>query len=242
VIATTPYLRHQVNQVTYTAPKAIVFDMDGTLIDSERLQLQCFMETTRKYGFEAREELYLQCIGATGAVARNILVDAYGPQFPLQEVLSDWRERYEELLASGELRLKEGARPLLEIAAAHGVPCALATQTRRVLTERKLRLTGVFHYFDALVTGDDVRTGKPDPEHYVVAAAKLAVSPAACWALEDSENGVRSAIGAGCEVYQIPDLVPVSESVTHLGQTILNSLDEVAEILDAAIAAAKGDR
>ena len=73
-------------------PQAIIFDMDGTLIESERLQLQCFMETTKKYGFEAREELYLQCIGATGAVARNILVDAYGPEFPLKEVLSDWRE------------------------------------------------------------------------------------------------------------------------------------------------------
>jgi len=175
-------------------------------------------------------------------VARNILVDAYGPEFPLKEVLSDWRERYEELLASGALQLKEGARRLLEQVTAQGLPCALATQTRRALTEKKLRLTGVFDYFDALVTGDEVRMGKPDPEHYVVAAAKLMKLPTACWALEDSENGVRSALGAGCEVYQIPDLVPVSETVAHLGQTILNSLDEVAEILDGAIAAAKGDR
>ena len=82
MIATTPYLRHQVNQVTYTVPKAIVFDMDGTLIDSERLQLQCFMEVTRQYGYEARKELYLQRIGATGATARKILAEAYGPQFP----------------------------------------------------------------------------------------------------------------------------------------------------------------
>ncbi len=240
MIATTPYLRHQVNQVTYTVPKAIVFDMDGTLIDSERLQLQCFMETTRKYGFEAREELYLQCIGATGAVARNILVDAYGPQFPLQEVLSDWRERYDELLASGELRLKEGARPLLETATTHGIPCALATQTRRVLAERKLRLTGVLNYFEALVTGDDVRRGKPDPEHYMIAVAKLGVIPRECWALEDSENGVRSALGAGCVVFQIPDLAPVSAPLTTLGQTILNSLVDVADILENAVARTMG--
>ena len=172
-------------------PQAIIFDLEGTLIDSERLQLLCFMETTRKYGFEAREELYPKCIGATGAVARNILVDAYGPEFPLKEVLSDWRERYEELLASGALQLKEGARLMLETATSQGIPCALATQTRRVLTEKKLQLTGVLDYFDALVTGDDVQRGKPDPEHYMVADAKLGAEPEACWELEDSENGVR---------------------------------------------------
>tara|TARA_B100000586_G_scaffold35608_1_gene22886 strand:+ start:1155 stop:1853 length:699 start_codon:yes stop_codon:yes gene_type:complete len=226
-----------VKQPIYVLPQAIVFDMDGTLIDSERLQLQCFMEMTEKYGYEARDEIYLQCIGATGAVARNILVDAYGPQFPLQEVLTDWRERYEELLASGALQLKEGARLMLETATSQGIPCALATQTRRVLTEKKLQLTGVLDYFDALVTGDDVQRGKPDPEHYIVAAAKLGAEPEACWALEDSENGVRSALSAGCVVYQIPDLVPVSATYTNLGQTILNSLVEVAEILEIAIAA-----
>ena len=165
------------NQPTFAVPKAIVFDMDGTLIDSERLQLQCFMEVTRQYGYEARKELYLQCIGATGAMARKILAEAYGPQFPLENILTDWRERYDELLASGELRLKEGARPLLETATTHGIPCALATQTRRVLAERKLRLTGVLNYFEALVTGDDVRRGKPDPEHYMIAVAKLGVIP-----------------------------------------------------------------
>ena len=239
-MATPPYVRHQVNQPTYAVPKAIVFDMDGTLIDSERLQLQCFMEVTRKYGYEARKELYLQCIGATGATARKILAEAYGPQFPLQKVLTDWRERYDELLASGELRLKEGARPLLEMVTALGLPCALATQTRRVLTERKLRLTGVHNYFDALVTGDDVRIGKPDPEHYLIAVAKLGVTPRECWALEDSENGVRSALGAGCGVFQIPDLVPVSVPLTTLGQTILNSLAEVADILEKAVATTIG--
>jgi HAD superfamily hydrolase (TIGR01509 family) len=223
-------------------PEAIVFDMDGTLVDSERLQLQCFMETTGKYGFDAREELYLQCIGATGAVARTILVDAYGAEFPLAEVLADWRVRYEELLASNALQLKAGARLMLEMATNHGIPCALATQTRRPLTEKKLRLTGVLDYFDTLVTGDEVRRGKPDPEHYLVAAERLGLAPAACWALEDSENGVRSALSAGCRVYQIPDLVPVSESVSHLGQTVLSSLVEVVAILERAINATTGSR
>ena len=210
--------------------------MDGTLIDSERLQLQCFMEVTRNYGYEAREHLYLQCIGATGTTTRRILTEAYGPKFPLQKILNDWRRRYEGLLAAGELQLKEGARSLLELASAHGLRCALATQTDRALTERKLRLTGVLRYFDALVTGDDVASGKPDPEHYLIAAAKLDATPAECWALEDSENGVQSAIGAGCVVFHIPDLVPVSRRLGTLGQTVLNSLSEVVEILETAIA------
>ena len=105
---------------------------------------------------------------------------------------------------------------------------------------KKLRLTGVLDYFDTLVTGDEVRRGKPDPEHYVVAAARLGVAPETCWALEDSENGVRSALSAGCRVYQIPDLVPVSASVSHLGQTVLSSLVDVVEILERAIKAATG--
>ena len=114
------------------------------------------------------------------------------------------------------------------------MPCALATSTQGPLAETKLTLAGLHEYFVARVTGDLVRRGKPHPEPYLAAAARLGLEAHECWALEDSENGVRSAMAAGCQTIQVPDLVAPSETVRALGHDIVESLLDVLSRLEKA--------
>jgi beta-phosphoglucomutase-like phosphatase (HAD superfamily) len=111
-------------------------------------------------------------------------------------------------------------RRILALTRRLDLPIALATSTRADTARRKLALAGFVDYFDFVIGGDDVIHAKPNPEPYVTAAARLGMAPSSCWALEDSDNGVRAAPGAGAWVIQIPDLVPPSAEVRARGTTL----------------------
>lgn len=217
------------------APQAVVFDMDGLLLDSERLCMEIFSEVVTEHGFTFDREVYARCIGTTRTGTRAVLRAGFGDDFPLDAIEHAWMERYESKVLSAPVPVKAGARELLEALADRGVPCGLATSTRRELAVRKLELADLARYFAVRVTGDEVRSGKPDPEPYLLALSRLGAQGPGSWALEDSDNGVRAAHAAGLHVLQVPDLTPPAAAVRALGHRIVDSLHAVRALLDGQV-------
>ena len=206
--------------------------MDGLLLDSERLALEAFVRACAELGWPADLAAYQRCIGSTQRRTEEILRQAYGSGFPYEAIDARWSSHYHARLAEGPVPVKSGAVELLEYLAARKVPVALVTSTRRPTAEGKLTATRLITYFDCLVCGGETTRGKPHPEPYLTAARALAVDPVGCWALEDSANGVRSAHGAGCTVFQVPDLVGPSNELRELGHRIVTTLHDVRDALE----------
>jgi HAD superfamily hydrolase (TIGR01509 family) len=206
--------------------------MDGLLLDSERLARDAFVVACKAHGWQPDLEVYGRCIGSTVEATERILRAHFGPEFPYSAVELSWNGHYDARLAEGGVPLKAGALEVLGFLEAAGIPRALATSTRRPTTERKLEDAGIHPYFRHKVCGGETPRGKPNPEPFLAAAALLALEPAQCWALEDSENGVRAARAAGCVVIQIPDLVAPGSELRALGHLIVESLTDVLHLLE----------
>lgn len=215
-------------------PLALVFDMDGLLLDTERRALDAFVHACAEVGVAGNVEVYLRCIGTRMRESRRILVDGHGPDFPFDAVYEAW-ERYHETRRREPVPPKPGARAMLELAEQAGIPCALATTTHERSAAPRLAAVGLRGYFSVMMTGDQVRRGKPHPETYARAAEALGVDPARCWAFEDSGPGVRSASAAGCRVFQIPDLVAPDAELRTLGHVVLESLHDARRLLESVL-------
>ena len=215
-----------------TPPLAVVFDMDGLLLDSERLARECFIQACADVGWDADIPAYDRCVGSTSEATERILRDACGREFPYTEMSARWGERYDAHVNHHPVAVKPGARELLDRLERLDIPRALAPSTRRSTAQRKLQLAGLADYFLHMVCGGETERGKPHPDPYLAATGHLLQEPGQCWALEDSDNGVRAAHAAGLRVFQVPDLVQPDATVRALGHPVLRSLFEVLDLLD----------
>ncbi len=205
--------------------QAAIFDMDGLLLDTERVCMRVFQQACEVQNLPFYEEVYLSIIGRNAAGIETIFRKAYGKE--LDRLHQEWRTRYNAVVKHQAIPLKEGVIELLEWLKEHNFPTAVATSTAKDLAKIKLELAGLSKYFDNLTTGCEVTNGKPDPEIYLLAANRLNVDPTQCLAFEDSNNGVLAAVAANMSTYQIPDLVEPSEEVRQFGHTIVPSLHDV---------------
>lgn len=215
-------------------PLAVVFDMDGTLLDSERIARDTFVESMHAAGRDADLAFYARLIGIRAEQSRALLAEHLGEGFPVDAFHADWSRRYHDAAIARPVPLKAGARGLLDWLAARRLPLALATSTRRQTTARKLAQAGIDACFAVTVCGDEVRHGKPHPEIYLTACVQLGVAPASALAVEDSDPGVLAAHAAGLAVVQVPDLHQPSAAVRALGHDMLPSLVAVHARLAAA--------
>jgi HAD superfamily hydrolase (TIGR01509 family) len=213
------------------APQALVFDMDGLLLDTERIALETFETACRAHHCAVDRDVYYRCIGSNGDGTRAILQNALGQSFPYDRISKDWMALYRQRVSTQAVDLKDGVLELLELVRRLRLPIALATSTHTELANTKLRLAGLDAFFAAIIGGDAVAHGKPHAEPYLAATRALGHPPGTCWAIEDSDNGVRSAYAAGLYVLQVPDLVQPSEAVRNLGHAVLTSLHDVARLL-----------
>ncbi len=140
-----------------------------------------------------------------------------------------WAKEYQKLTEGRPLPLKKGVEELLGHIEKMGKPMAVATSSDHERARAKLQHSGILHFFDHIVGGDQVRRSKPDPEIYLKAASALMSEPSRCLAFEDSENGVKAALAAGMTVVQIPDLVFPDEKLLALGHIVLGSLADMLE-------------
>jgi HAD superfamily hydrolase (TIGR01509 family) len=208
--------------VTTAVTGAVLFDMDGLLIDSEPLWLEAETAVMARLGADWTPADQAQLLGGSLVrTVRYLLGKATRPASPGQ--VADWlMTRVTELIRDRGVPLRPGARELLAEVAAAGLPHALVTSSERGFMDAVLARTGL--RFDVLVCADDVSMTKPDPEPYLLAAKLLGTDPARCVALEDSPNGVASAQAAGCRVIAVPSLIPIEPAP---GRTVVRSLADL---------------
>ncbi|WP_019614936.1 HAD family hydrolase [Psychromonas ossibalaenae] len=217
--------------------QAAVFDMDGLLLDTEKVCMQAFREACQFLSLPMLEDVYLGIIGSNAAGIEQVLRSGYGPELDYETLRHEWMKRYHPIVEHQAIPVKTGVIDLLTWLKSQSIPVAVATSTPRELAKTKLKLAGLLDYFEHLSTGCEVKNGKPDPEIFLLAAERLNVRPENCLAFEDSSNGVRSGIAAGMQVYQVPDLVKPCADIIALGHNISSSLSNVLAQLQARQAA-----
>ncbi|MBB4962113.1 HAD superfamily hydrolase (TIGR01509 family) [Micromonospora polyrhachis] len=204
-------------------PAAVLFDMDGTLIDSERIWEVALRELAASYGGRLSQDARLAMIGSSMANSMAILHEDLGQPWRDPTVGAAWLEQRVAELFVDELRWRPGALALLEAVCAARIPTALVTSTTRPLVEVALDTLGRDR-FDIVVCGDEVSAPKPDPAPYLTAAQLLNVPIERCVAIEDSPAGVASGLAAGAAVLAVPGDVPldVADGV-HLVESLANA-------------------
>ncbi|MGD8171616.1 HAD family hydrolase [Vibrio sp. TRT 21S02] len=211
--------------------KAAIFDMDGLLLDTERVCMRIFKKSCEVQNLPFYEDTYLSIIGRNSAGIDVILRNAYGDD--LDRLHDEWKQRYNSVVLHEAIPVKEGVVELLEWLKSQKIPMAVATSTQQDIALVKLKLAGLDKYFDSITTGCEVEHGKPDPEIYLLAASRLGIPAHQSLAFEDSNNGVRAAVAANMITFQIPDLVEPCKEVRALGHRILPSMKDVLTTLKA---------
>lgn len=211
-------------------PAALLLDMDGLLIDTERLYLEVNVLAAAELGYRLAPETNLGMVGVAIDGCRRLLAEVHGAAFPFGRFRDIGYELLEARMADG-VPVKPGAVELVAWARAEGLPVAVATSTRRGRAEHHLARVDLLHRLDALVTRDDVVNAKPAPEPYLTAAARLGVAPGAALALEDSANGVRAAAAAGVPVVMVPDVLAPTEELRALAIGVAPDLHAVLAAL-----------
>ena len=207
--------------------EAVIFDMDGTLLDTERVAQEAFFCACDELGVAPRVDLLMRCVGAAAPIARQVLRDGYGLGFDCDAFFQVWSRTFDSLSETTPAVLKDGAIALLDAVAQLGLPMAIATSSGTAHAVQKLQQAGLLERFQTVIGADQVQKPKPDPEVYLKAAQFLGVDPKACLAVEDSEYGVRAAHAAGMTVIQVPDMTEPTADLRALGHIVLTSLQEV---------------
>lgn len=212
--------------------KAVVFDMDGLLVDSETVYCEALTAQCAHMGHDLPLEVMKRMIGHAWAGSAGVLRDHFGPDFDTDALRDGSVERFYEL-AKAEIALKTGVMEILDHLDAVGLPRAICTSSRRVDVEHHLGAHDITHRFHAILAQGDYPRPKPNPDPYLKAAEALGVAPQDCLALEDSHNGVRAASSAGLMTIMVPDMLDPTEEMHSLCVRIARDLHEVRELLEA---------
>lgn len=210
-------------------PDAVFFDMDGLLLDSEVVSLQCFNELVAAHGLHDHESVFVSLIGTNEDAQQVILQNALGKLLNVEAFWRDWKSAYTRITSSRAIPLKQGAHALLGWLHAKGVPCVVATSTQTRDAQRMLDMAGVLPFLAGIVGGDQVSRSKPQPDIYLAAMALVNAEGSRSLGLEDSANGVRAAVSAGLRVVQVPDLVEPNDELLALGHIVCKDLHEVLQ-------------
>lgn len=214
---------------------AVIFDMDGLMLDTERLARSAWDRAMADWGHTIPDEVYYRLIGRSIADTGEILRQALAADLPFEEIALRKRQYVDQEIARHGIPVKPGLLELLGWVDQAGLKKATATSTFREVALQKLRLARLQDRFDAIVCGDDVRRGKPAPDIFLATAHKLATPANQCVVLEDSEPGIEAAQAAGMIPLMVPDIKPPSKEAAALAYRVFPSLLEVKTFLAQAL-------
>ncbi|HJD47650.1 MAG TPA: HAD family phosphatase [Candidatus Mediterraneibacter norfolkensis] len=212
--------------------RGLVFDMDGLLLDSEKLVKRTWNYAGSLLGYEDFGDHIYNTVGFNLKRRTRYFRENVSEDFPMEWFADVTRKKYHEIADEEGVEVKAGARELLEYAKEKDYRIGLATSSRKIHAEQSLKSAGLFCYFDGMVFGDVVKEGKPAPEIYLRACRQIGVEPSEAVALEDAPSGVISAHAAGMRVIVVPDLVEPPEEIIGLVWHRAESLAEVPAMLE----------
>lgn len=211
--------------------RAVVFDMDGILFDTERICQDSWFEVAKRRGLPGMEKIFPRCIGQNAAGSRRIVLEAYGEDFDYEDFRKETSVWFWDYIEMRGLPVMPGAESLLRWLKESGWILGLASSTRSATVMKHLEQAGFSEYFSTVVTGDMVENSKPQPDIYLLACRELGVRPEEAYAIEDSPNGIRSAHAAGMRPLMVPDMIAPDEEMMRLSFRIFDDLTQVLEYL-----------
>jgi HAD superfamily hydrolase (TIGR01509 family) len=210
-----------------TRPIAVIFDMDGLMLDTEPLAARAWTDAAALLGIEFDHAVTPRLVGRSFPDCTALIRAHHGDGYPVDELMRAWHRAYDAIVEREGIVLKRGLVELLAWLEGENIPKAVATSTRRSRAQAKLVHTRLLERFAALVGGDEIARGKPAPDIFVEAAARLGSAPEDCVVLEDSEPGIRAALAAGMMPIMVPDLAPPSPALLAHAPLVLASLVDV---------------
>ena len=211
--------------------KAVIFDMDGLMLDTERIARNAFFDAAQKLNIPFNNSVFHQLIGLNAQGSKRLLMDVYGSDFPYREFVEKVGQLISAHIRQNGIPTKPGIWELLDLLDQFKIPRAVATSTKKETALDHLRSTQLIDRFQFIVGGDEVVRGKPAPDLFLAAAKGLNQIPEQCLVLEDSEPGIQAANSAGMIPIMVPDLVHPSEKMVELTFQIVSSLEKVTGLL-----------
>jgi len=212
--------------------EAVLLDMDGTLLDTERVYLESLTEVLNGFGLPDAIETCHGMIGLPGPECQALLIARYGAALPLAEINRAFVDKRDARFAQG-LPVKPGTVELLDALRAADCPVAVVTSSSRRTADQHLTLAGIRARFETILTRDDVARGKPAPDLYLLAAERIGAPPANCVAVEDSSVGVTAASTAGAITLMVPDMLQPDAVTREKCAAVLPDLHGVLGILQS---------
>lgn len=212
--------------------KAVIFDMDGVIFDTERVYLDIWSKVFRKYGYEISKEIYISVMGRGRKKVKEIFINNFGENMPIEEMYIEKDAMLLDAIEKNKVPMKLGAYDLITYLKDNNYKIALATSAKRERVIKQIEGAKIKVFFDTIVCGDDITKSKPNPEIFIKAAYNLDVDKENCIVIEDSPAGIEAAYNADMIGFHVEDLKEADDDIRRYCHKTFKNLIEVREYLD----------
>ena len=211
--------------------KAVIFDMDGVIFDTEKVYLDIWIEVFEKYGYKMTKGLYVNEMGTGRKNVIKTFLENFGDDLPIEKMYEEKDNQLFYIIENQGIPLKEGVKELFSMLKEKNYKIALATSAKRERVEKQIKDKWLKESFDAIVCGDDVEKGKPSPDIFLKAAKEIDVEPENCFVVEDSPAGIKAAFSGGMKGIHVEDLKVADEEILKYCQKNFKNLQEIKKYL-----------
>ena len=212
--------------------KGVLFDMDGLMFDPERLSTHGWKDTAKKLNIDLPSEFINSYKGTSAVYSKKLFKNRFGQDFDYEYARGIRTDYMNSVIEVSGVPVKKGLIELLDYLKVNHILAAVATSTSQLMGEKYLKMAGVYDYFAAVIYGDTVLNGKPEPDIYLKAAQVIGINPKDCFVLEDSPAGISAGFSAGAKVIHIPDQIVIEEDIKLKVFRIVSDLSEVIKLLE----------